>query len=163
MVAMGRSPMVTMTVEALSPWGDGRAAHHADDRRAAHRLVADRVVVAARPLMLGLRTRTVAARALAERAMTAVAAAGPAGGCAARRGCSRGLSSRVTLVTLVTLGFGTHRRGCWHVLVGWRRHDGDALVGQALDALQLAAFAAVAKRQRDARGAGARGRPMRWT
>src|SRR6516162_6989156 len=43
------------------------------------------------------------------------------------------------------------------VLVGRHRDDGDALVGQPLDALELAALAAVAERDGDARGAGARG------
>src|SRR5712664_3866237 len=73
-------------------------------------------------------------------------AAGPAGAAMLPR-----------FVALIALGPGTHRRSRRHVLVGRRRDDGDALVGQALDALELAAFAAVAERQRDARGAGARG------
>ena len=57
----------------------------------------------------------------------------------------------------LALGARTHRRRGRHVLVRGRRHDGDALVGEAFDALQLAALAAVAERQSDARGAGARG------
>src|SRR5262249_25071796 len=52
---------------------------------------------------------------------------------------------------------GRRRGGLRQVLVGRRRQHGDALVGQPLDALELAALAAVAERQRDARGAGARG------
>src|SRR6267154_1987464 len=61
------------------------------------------------------------------------------------------------LIVFFALGAGTHRRGRRHVLVGRCRDDGDALVGELLDAAQLAAFAAVAERQGDARGAGARG------
>src|SRR5260370_6083138 len=61
------------------------------------------------------------------------------------------------LVALFALGARTHRRGRRHVLVGRRRDDGDALVGELLDAAQLATLAAVAERQGDARGAGARG------
>src|SRR5258707_10993773 len=68
-----------------------------------------------------------------------------------------GAAMLARLVALIALGAGTHRRGRRHVLVGRRRHDGDALVGQPLDALELAALTAVAERQRDARGAGARG------
>jgi hypothetical protein len=44
-----------------------------------------------------------------------------------------------------------------HVLVGRGLQHGEALVGQPLDALELAALAAVAERQSDARSAGARG------
>src|SRR6202048_264414 len=61
------------------------------------------------------------------------------------------------LVVFFALGAGTHRRGRRHVLAGRRRDDGDALVGKLPDAAQLAALAAVAERQGDARGAGARG------
>src|SRR5580693_3719190 len=61
------------------------------------------------------------------------------------------------LIVFFALGAGTHRRGGRHVLVGRRRDDSDALVGELLDAAQLAALAAVAERQGDARGAGARG------
>ena len=63
----------------------------------------------------------------------------------------------LAFVARVALGLGTQRRRRRHVLVGRRRDDGDALVGQPLDALELAALAAVAERQGDARGAGARG------
>src|SRR5258708_40374863 len=73
-------------------------------------------------------------------------AAGPAGAAMLAR-----------LVALIALGPGTHRRSRRHVLVGRRRDDGDTLVGQPLDALELATLAAFAERQRDARGAGARG------
>ena len=51
----------------------------------------------------------------------------------------------------------TRRRRGRHVLVGRRRDHGDALVGQPLDALELAALASVAERQGNARSAGARG------
>src|SRR5260370_5602109 len=61
------------------------------------------------------------------------------------------------LVALFAPGARTYRRGRRRVLVGRRRDDGDALVGELLDAAQLATFAAVAERQGDARGAGARG------
>src|SRR5215468_1701767 len=50
---------------------------------------------------------------------------------------------------------GSRRLG--KILVGRSHQHGDALVGQPLDALQLAAFAAVAERDGNARGAGARG------
>src|SRR5437762_3477012 len=60
-------------------------------------------------------------------------------------------------VALRTRCVGTLGRCRRHVLVGWRRNDGDALVGQPLDALELAALARIAERQRDARSAGARG------
>src|SRR3954468_5455509 len=62
----------------------------------------------------------------------------------------------LALVARIALGLGTERRSRRHVLVGRRRDDGNALVGQPLDALELAALAAVAERQGDARGAGAR-------
>src|SRR5215216_2496648 len=63
----------------------------------------------------------------------------------------------LAFVARVALGLGTERRCRRHVLVGRRLDDGDALVGQPLDALELAALAAVAERQGDARGAGTRG------
>src|SRR5258708_2862996 len=63
----------------------------------------------------------------------------------------------LAVVVGLTLGTRTHRRGGRAVLLGRGRGPGDALVGQALDALELAALAAVAERQSDARGAGARG------
>ena len=75
---------------------------------------------------------------------------------AARTAGTVALIARI-LVVFLTLGARTHRRGRRHVLVGRRLDDGDALVGQALDALELAALAAVAERQGDARGAGTRG------
>src|SRR5262249_47547421 len=52
-----------------------------------------------------------------------------------------------------------HRLGCrlpWQILVGRRHQHRDALLGQPLDALELAALGAVAERDGDARGAGAR-------
>src|SRR5712691_6777393 len=82
-------------------------------------------------------------------ARTTVAAAGTAGTAVA--------SIARVLIVLFALGARTHRRSRRHVLVGRRRDDGDALVGELLDAAQLAALAAVAERQGDARGAGARG------
>src|SRR5215213_6385866 len=63
----------------------------------------------------------------------------------------------LAFIARVALGLGTKRRRRRHVLVGRCLDDGDALVGQPLDALELAALAAVAERQGDARGAGARG------
>src|SRR5882672_8616950 len=86
-------------------------------------------------------------------------AAGAAAGttvAAARTAGAVALIARI-LVVFLTLGARTHWRRRRHVLVGRRRDDGDALVGELLDAAQLAALAAVAERQRDARGAGARG------
>ena len=114
-------------------------------------------IVAARPLMFGLCGRTIAARAVAERAMAAGTAAGTTMAAAAgTAGTTKARIARI-LIVLFALGAGTHRRRRRHVLVGRCRDDGNALVGQALDALELAALAAVAERQRDARGAGARG------
>src|SRR5215212_10385942 len=63
----------------------------------------------------------------------------------------------LAFIARVALGLGTKRRRRRHVLVGRCLDDGDALVGQPLDALELAALAAVAERQGDARGAGTRG------
>src|SRR5688500_2526394 len=110
--------------------------------------------------MLGRGRRTIAARALAERAMAAAAATTVA--IAMAIGVLGTVTVAAMLATLafvarVALGLGTERRRRRHVLVGRRRDDGDALVGQPLDALELAALAAVAERQGDARGAGARG------
>src|SRR5678816_858961 len=62
----------------------------------------------------------------------------------------------LAFVARVALGLGTERRRRRHVLVGRRGDHGDSLVGQPLDALELAALAAVAERQGDARGAGTR-------
>src|SRR5690242_5593551 len=61
------------------------------------------------------------------------------------------------IVAGLAFGLGADRRRNRHVLVGRHRLDRDALVDQALDALELAALAAVAERESHARGAGARG------
>src|SRR5262249_32657109 len=62
-----------------------------------------------------------------------------------------------TMLALLARAIRLVGHGLRHVLVGRRRDDSDALVGQPLDALELAALAAVAERHGDARGAGARG------
>ena len=63
----------------------------------------------------------------------------------------------VAIITIVALSARLGRRQLRHVFVGRRRDDRDPLVGQPLDTLELAALAAVAERDRNARGAGARG------
>ena len=116
--------------------------------------------VATTELALGLHRRTIAARTIvvgtvAERAMTAGTTAAPGTTCAPRT--TTAFTRALVALAIVVFAAGTRRRGRRHVLVGRRRNDGDALVGQALDALELAALAAVAERDGDARGAGARG------
>ena len=113
-----------------------------------------------------MRRRTVAARTImvgtvAERAMTAGTTATARTTTATRTaGATRTATALagtlVAIITIVALGARLGRRQLRHVLVGRRRHDGNALVGQPLDTLELAALAAVAERDRNARGAGAR-------
>src|SRR5205823_11426634 len=67
------------------------------------------------------------------------------------------MAAMSTMLALLARTVRLDGRGLRHVLVGRRRKDGDALVCEPLDALQLPALAAIAERHRDARGAGARG------
>ena len=98
--------------------------------------------------------RAVVVRTIAERTVTARTTARTA---ASARTTMFTRPLVLALVTVAALAASTRRRCRRHVLVGGRRHDGDALVGQPLDTLELAALAAVAERDRNARGAGARG------
>src|SRR5437660_10753037 len=108
--------------------------------------------------MLGRRRRSGrAVRPLAERTMIAATAAAITAATTTRTTMAAVMIVRTLVVARLALFARTLRRSRRHVLVGRRRDDGDALVGQPLDALELAALARIAERQRDARSAGARG------
>ena len=94
-------------------------------------------------------TATERPRPVAEGTRTAARAAGTA--------TARTLVAATLVAGIAFLAAAHNRRHHRHVFVGRRRHDGDRLTGELLDAAQLAALARVAERHGDARGAGTRG------
>ena len=173
-VAVRAVTLRTITVRTIAP---GTVAV----RAMTVRTVAVRTMLAMRLPLAGLvaivalhpRAVTVLARSVVAMGLTTVATIGPALSASLMAAMNRAAMFRAlaaaraattaaftaTLAPLLALRLPRRRRGrlLRHVLVGRDLQHGKALVGQALDALELAAFAAVAERQRDARGAGPRG------
>ncbi len=101
-------------------------------------------MVTMRPLALAFAMMLLAARIVMLRALAAMAP-------------RRAAAFAAIVGTLSAVARARRRHGLLRqVLVGRRRQHGDALVGQAFDALELAALAAVTERDGDARGPGAR-------